>query len=133
MVTALPDTLAHPRVLLLEPNMTLRNAIFDVLAAEDYDVEPCESLEQVITRAGGDLDVALVAWQSMEGLLADEHRHLLSQLTGRLRLVLMVPRRWRRLLDESDFGFAGMVAKPFDADELLHSLQVALASSSRTS
>ena len=119
----------HPiRVLLLEPNVGLRRAITEVLTAEEYLVEACESLDQVVAAAVGAHDVALVAWQSMEGLLADEHRPTLRQLTGQLRIVLMVPRRWMRLLDQSDYGFVSMVAKPFGADELLQSLQVAFAS-----
>jgi DNA-binding response OmpR family regulator len=117
----------RPCVLLLEPNATLRRAIFDVLAAEEYDVEACESLEQVIRRGDGDSGkVALVAWQAMDGMLADNRREQLTELTRRVRLVLMVPRRWRRLLDDSEFGFAGLVSKPFDADELLDGLQQAL-------
>lgn len=113
-------------MLLLEPNAALRQAIGEVLAAEDYAVVECTSLDQVLQRAGGDVaQVALVAWQSMEGLLADEHRHHLAQLTARLRLVLMVPRRWKRVLDVADFGFAGVVPKPFDTDELLAALRAA--------
>ena len=45
-------------------------------------------------------EVALVAWQAMDGLLADDHRHHLQQLTQRLRLVVMVPRAWARLLEQ---------------------------------
>jgi DNA-binding response OmpR family regulator len=121
------------RVLLLEPNAPLRNAILAVLAAEAYHVEACESLEQVLVRSndrnGGTHDVALVAWQAMGGLLAEEHRHRLAELTDQLRVVLMVPRRWARLLDRTDLGayVAGLVAKPFEADELLRTLQRALA------
>jgi DNA-binding response OmpR family regulator len=117
------------RVLLVEPNAALRSAIVTVLDAEHYQVEPCDSLEQVLVRTGDPSRViALVAWQSMEGLLAEHHRHRLVELTQRLRLVLMVPRRWARLLERSDLGVAvaGLVPKPFDADELLGTLKRAL-------
>jgi DNA-binding response OmpR family regulator len=117
------------RVLLVEPNVPLREAIVAVLAAEAYEVEPCASLEQVLVRTDGQTrDVALVAWQSMEGLLAEEHRQHLGELTNKLRVVLMVPRRWARLLERTDLGayVAGLVAKPFEADELLLTLQRAL-------
>jgi DNA-binding response OmpR family regulator len=121
---------AAPRrrhVLLIEPNAALRSAIVDVLSADRFDVELCSTLDQAMARAAGqDDEVALVAWQSMEGLLADEHRHHLAELTRRLRLVLMVPRRWARMLDSSDLGVAALVAKPFDADELLASVHHAL-------
>jgi DNA-binding NtrC family response regulator len=117
------------RVLLVEPNVPLRDAIVAVLAAEAYQVEACDSLEQVLVRSGDQTrDVALVAWQSMEGLLAEEHRQHLAELTNKLRVVLMVPRRWARLLERTDLGayVAGLVAKPFEADELLLTLQRAL-------
>jgi DNA-binding response OmpR family regulator len=111
---------AAPRVLLVEPNAALRSAIVDVLAAERYDVEPCDSLHDVLQScAGNDSDVALVAWQRMDGLLAEERRHHLAELTQRLRLILMVPRGWARMLESSDLGVAALVPKPFNADELI--------------
>jgi DNA-binding response OmpR family regulator len=125
MLTAVEGTAMS--VLLLEPNIALRRAIAEVLVSEQYVVVSCASLGEVLLRADGAPHIALIAWQSMEGLLADEHRANLSQLTSRVRVVLMVPRRWRRLLDESEYGFAGLVSKPFDADELLESLRLAIA------
>jgi CheY-like chemotaxis protein len=117
------------RVLLVEPNAALRSAILTLLSAERYQVEECDSLQQVLVRNDGPPEtIALVAWQSMEGLLAEEHRHNLVELTNRVRLVLMVPRRWTGLLEQSDLGVAvaGMVPKPFEADELLQTLRRAL-------
>jgi hypothetical protein len=37
----------------------------------------------------------------------------------------MVPRHWARLLERTDLGLAvaGLVPKPVDVDELLHTLQ----------
>ena len=107
-------------MLLVEPNLALRTAIAEILAADRFDVEQCDTLEEVMTSAvGHDSAVALVAWQRMDGLLAEEHRHHLSELTRRLRLVLMVPRGWARMLQSADLGVAALVAKPFNADELL--------------
>lgn len=114
------------RVLLIEPNGMLRSAILSVLAAERYQVEACDSLEQVVVRTEGRARVvALVAWQSMEGLLAEDHRPHLVALSRRLKLVLMVPRRWARLLERTDLAqaVAGLIPKPVDLDELLHTLQ----------
>ena len=120
---------SETRVLLLEPNAALRSAIMTVLGAEHYQVDVCDSLEDVLV--GTDhlaQTVALVAWQSMEGLLAEEHRHHLTELTRRVRLVVMVPRRWARLLESTDLAsaVAGLVAKPFEAQELLDKLMGAL-------
>lgn len=124
-----PTQASPTRVLLLEPNTSLRTAIETILAAEEYSVELCDSLGQLIVLGQhSPRTVALAAWQSMEGLLAEEHRHDLVELTRRLRLVLMVPRRWARLLETTDLheAVAGMVAKPFEADELLIALRSAL-------
>jgi CheY-like chemotaxis protein len=117
-------------VLLIEPNPAVRSAILSVLAAERYEVEACDSLQQVLGSSAGAPVVALVAWQSMEGLLAEERRHQLIDLTRRLKLILMVPRRWARLLERTDLGVAvaGLVPKPVDVDELLHTLQRVLPS-----
>ncbi|MCA1644649.1 MAG: hypothetical protein LC797_03975 [Chloroflexi bacterium] len=118
-------------VLLIEPNPTVRSAIVSVLVAERYQVEACDSLQQVLARTdGGAQVVALVAWQSMDGLLTEAHRQHLIELTRRLKVVLMVPRRWARLLERTDLGaaVAGLIHKPVDADELLSTLRRVLPS-----
>ena len=119
------------RVLLVEPNASLRAALVTLLQAERYDVQLCDSLVEVRHEADGhDGDVALMAWQAMDGLLAEEHRAHLVQLTRDLRLVLMVPRRWMPLLQQTDLDGAvtALVAKPFEADELLTAVRRALLS-----
>jgi CheY-like chemotaxis protein len=119
------------RVLLLEPNAALRSAISTILAAEQYEVEIVDSLEQVLgLEAAADRAVALVAWQAMHGLLDDARRAELTDITRRLRLVVMVPRHWWRLLEATDLGrvVTGLIAKPFQADELIEVLNAALAS-----
>jgi DNA-binding response OmpR family regulator len=129
----MPDPKAQPsrgRVLLLEPNAPLRAAILTILSAEHYQTEAVDTLDEVLPRAARDeRSVALVAWQSMEGLLAEEHRHDLVELSRRLRLVVMVPRRWARLLGATDLPAAvtGLISKPFEADELIASIDAALA------
>ena len=118
-----------PHVLLVEPNAPLRSAVTAVLDAEHYQVQICGSLHDVLVHTNGHAPtVALVAWQSMEGLLAEEHRHALVELTRRVRLVLMVPRHWAKLLEQTDVALpvAGIIAKPFQADELLRGLEQAL-------
>jgi DNA-binding response OmpR family regulator len=129
MTSELEDS-QRPPVLLVEPNSPLRSGLQALLTGAHYPVEVCDSLDHVRARADGRADViALVAWQSMQGLLAEDHRDELASLTHRVRLVLMVPRRWERLLDQTDLrgAVAGMVSKPFDADELLDALQRASA------
>ena len=123
------DSSLPRRILLVEPNAALRSAIVSVLEAAQCAVEVCDTLDSVVTRGYGVEDqVALVAWQAMGGLLADEHRNHLQKMTSHLRLVVMVPRAWARLLDTTDLSsyVAGIIAKPFEADELLGTLRAAL-------
>ena len=94
MLTAVPR---EQTGVLLEPNGGARP--FTSLTSEEYEVERCQS------RPGGRVGkqqarrcVGSVA--EHEGLLADEHRYA-AQVTDRLSMVLMVPRRWLRLLDQS--------------------------------
>jgi len=124
------------RILLVEPNAALRSAIISVLEAVQCSVEVCDSLDSVVTRGyGADDEVALVAWQAMGGLLGDEHRYHLQKLTQHLRLVVMVPRTWARLLDATDLGgcVGGIIPKPFEADELLSVLRAAMRAPSQAS
>lgn len=124
----MPQHLASTRVLLVEPNAPLRSAILELLTASHLDVEVCESLDQVMMQSSdGQETVALVAWQAMGGLLADEHRNHLLRISNRVRLLVMVPRRWARLLDATDLSavVAGIVPKPFEADELLAAIGAA--------
>jgi DNA-binding response OmpR family regulator len=129
----MPDPVVQPtrgHVLLLEPNASLRAAVLTILSAEHYQTEAIDSLDEVLARASStERSVALVAWQSMEGLLAEEHRHHLAELCRRLRLVVMVPRRWARLLEVTDLPatVTALISKPFEADELIETLEAALA------
>jgi DNA-binding response OmpR family regulator len=107
-------------VFVLEPKPDLRHALEDLLSAEGYGVEACESLQDLLARSTTTrCDLALTAWQCLQGLLAEEHRHDLVQLSSRIPLVIMVPRSWLRVLQPLDLAVRGLLAKPFDADKLL--------------
>jgi DNA-binding NtrC family response regulator len=123
------------RVLLLEPNAALRSAIRTILIAERYEAEVVESLDQALELANAaDHTVALAAWQTMQGLLTEDHRIELAEINRRLRVVVMVPRRWARLLAATDLSSAvvGLISKPFEADELIETLSAAFAAPSET-
>ena len=107
------------RVLLLEPSPPLRHAIRDLLAAGYHGVV-CESVEQLVSTArSGPPELALAAWQSLEGLLVDDRLHDLAAVSRRLRLVPMVPRGWLRVLRPAELGVAGVLARPVQREELL--------------
>jgi DNA-binding response OmpR family regulator len=120
------------RVLLLEPNAALRSAIQSILAAERYETQVVDSLEDALNQFdASDHTIALVAWQTMQGLLAEERRPELAEVNRRLRMVVMVPRRWSKLLEATDLpsSVSGLIAKPFEADELIEALSAAFAAS----
>jgi FixJ family two-component response regulator len=107
-------------VFLLEPKADLRHALEELLSAQGYLVVACDSLPDVLTRAAATrCDLALIAWQGMQGLLAEEHRHDLAELAERLPMVIMVPRSWFRFLQPPDIAVRGLLGRPFDAEELL--------------
>lgn len=121
-----PSEDARPRVLIVEPNIALRSAIETVLTAQDLTVEVCGTLQQLLVRSEATTPaVALVAWQAMDGLLAEEHRPDLLDLSKRFRLVVMVPRRWLKLLENTDLGvsIAAMIPKPIEADQLIETVE----------
>jgi len=90
-----------------------------VLTADGYQVQTCDSLPRLMAHAPfAERDLALVAWQSMQGMLADEHRHELARFAARVPIVLIVPRRWLRLLQQTDLCATALLPKPFDPDEL---------------
>jgi DNA-binding response OmpR family regulator len=115
----------RPRILLLEPSPVLRQSVQEVLVAAGYQVVACESVEELVTSAReGPPQLALAAWLSLEGLMADDRLHDLAVVSRRLRLVPMVPRGWLRVVRPSELGVAGVLARPVERDELLALLSV---------
>jgi DNA-binding response OmpR family regulator len=110
----------QPRILLLEPSPALRRSVQDVLVAAGCQVVACESVEELVTSAReGPPQLALAAWLSLEGLMADNRLHDLAAVSRRLRLVPMVPRGWLRVVRPAELGVAGVLARPVEREELL--------------
>jgi DNA-binding response OmpR family regulator len=110
----------RPRILLLEPSPVLRHSLEEILATAGYDVLACESVEELVTCAReGPPELALAAWLSLEGLMADDRLHDLTAVSRRLRLVPMVPRGWLTVVRPAELGVAGVLARPVERDELL--------------
>ena len=119
------------KVLLVERDSRLREAIESVLEAEGIAVVRCATLEELVESAtGADDEVALLAWTAAGGLLGEEQRPRLRALSERVPLVLMVPSSWRKLITAGQLGVAGVLAKPFGADVLLAALQSAAGAGS---
>jgi hypothetical protein len=120
-----PVTDQPRRVLLLEPSPLLRQAIQEALAAEGYQVLSCQSVEHLVASAReGPPELALAAWQCLEGLLVDDRLHELAVVSRRLRLVPMVPRGWLSVMRPSEMGLAGVLGRPVLREELQQLLAV---------
>jgi DNA-binding response OmpR family regulator len=103
----------------------LRESIQEVLLAAGYQVVTCESVEELVASAReGPPQLALAAWLSLEGLMADDRLHDLAAVSRRLRLVPMVPRGWLTVVRPAELGVAGVLARPVERDELLAFLSV---------
>jgi DNA-binding response OmpR family regulator len=118
----LRDPVATPAacILLLEPSPVLRQELQAALVAAGFEVALCDSVEQLVTSARqGPPQLALAAWQCLEGLMADDRLHDLAAVSRRLRLVPMVPRGWLTVLRPAELGVAGVLARPAQPEELL--------------
>jgi DNA-binding response OmpR family regulator len=109
----------EPRLFLIESNTTIRAALQHVLSADGHHVVTCDSLARLMAHAPfAERDLALLAWQCMDGLLSQKHRQDMVQLAGLLPIVLIVPRQWLRLLNPIDLSATALLPKPFDPEEL---------------
>jgi len=105
---------------LLDSNHATRAGIQQLLSQHGHTVVTCNSFAGLLTHAPfTDADLALVAWQTMGGLLADEHRDDLARLAERVPMAIMVPRNWLRFLNANDLGVKALLPRPFDPVELL--------------
>lgn len=128
-MTDQPDETGVRRVLLVERETRLRDAIEAVLKAEGVQVTRCAGLADVIESGHGAAgEVALLAWTAAGGLLAEDQRPQLRALSERVPLVVMVPSSWRRLVTADRLGVAGILAKPFGAEALMVALRAAAGS-----
>ena len=97
-----------------------RQAIQDILMAAGYEVVVCQSVEHLVASAHeGPPELALAAWQSLEGLLTDDRLHDVVAVSRRLRLVPMVPPGWLSVMRPAELGVAGVLSRPVESDQLL--------------
>jgi FixJ family two-component response regulator len=113
-----------PRVHVLVRAGTLRATLTQTLSAAHYQMEFHSNVHELWTAAVDDGSaVALLDWTLAEGLLNEERRHDLAQLTRRIQLVVLVPDAWLRHLSAEDVGAAALVAKAAGSEVLLQVLR----------
>ena len=94
-----------------------------VLSDAGWWVDSKPSLRELWSGIDASSDLAVLDWTIADGLLSGEHRHDLTRLTRRIRLVILVPEAWLRQMSAEDFGVAGLVSKGWATEALLPALE----------
>ena len=121
--------MAHRRVLLLEDDVALRDLLLEAFAGEDIDVRTFESfaeIRQAASRAEADIIVADF-WGGSQRTLPDTERDEIRELSSYLPVVLLTGRSWAADTSAQELGARALIRKPFDLDELLRTINEAVA------
>jgi DNA-binding response OmpR family regulator len=121
------------RVLLLEDEAALREVLAEALLGEGYQVETSRTFAELYRAAAerrGDLALADF-WGPSQLVLTDEDLAQLARLTRLLPVVLMTARCWADALTAEQLGALALVRKPFELEELLATVGVAVRESPR--
>ena len=108
---------------LLVRDRALRNALQAALSSHDWSVQHHSRLSDLWTAAHAPGGVAVLDWAVADGLLTEEHRHDLAQLSQRMQLIVLVPEAWLKYLSAEDLGVAALVPKAWAPRALLSALQ----------
>lgn len=117
------------RVLLLEDDLALRSLLEEALAGEDFDVRVCDTFEEVREAAAnreGDLVVADF-WGGSQRSLPESERLEIRELCSFLPVVLLTGRTWAAETTAGEIGARALIRKPFDLDDLLETVELALS------
>jgi len=119
------------RVLLLEDDLALRSLLQEALAAEGFDVRPCDTFEELRDAAAERAADLVVAdfWGDSQRSLPDGERQEISQLCSFLPVVLLTGRTWAAETSAQELGTRALIRKPFDLDHLLETVEQALPQS----
>jgi two-component system nitrogen regulation response regulator GlnG len=121
--------MSRGRVLLLEDDLALRSLLHEALAGEGFEVRPCETFEEIRGAAAdqaGDLVVADF-WGGSQRILPDGERQQIHELCSFLPVVLLTGRTWAAEVSAHELGACALIRKPFDLDNLLETVELALA------
>lgn len=117
--------MAHPRALLLEDDVALRDLLLEAFAGEDIEVTTCDSFRQVreaAARREADLVVADF-WGGSQRTLPPSDREDIRELSSYLPVILVTGRTWAAETTAEELGAHALIRKPFDLDELLRTIE----------
>jgi two-component system nitrogen regulation response regulator GlnG len=121
--------MSRGRVLLLEDDLALRSLLHEALAGEGLGVRACATFEEVraaATNRDGDLVVADF-WGGSQRVLPAHERREIAELCALLPVILLTGRTWAAETNAAELGAWALIRKPFDLDNLLETVEGALA------
>jgi DNA-binding response OmpR family regulator len=116
------------QALLLEDDVALRDLLVEALAGEGFAVRTCESFDEVRAAAAvGDGDIVVADfWGGSQRTLPDSERDQIRELGSYLPVVLLTGRSWAADTTAEELGARALIRKPFDLDDLLHTVTAAV-------
>src|SRR5438045_6001242 len=121
--------MAHRRALLLEDDVALRDLLLEAFASEDIDVRTCESFAEIRQAASrGEADIIVADfWGGSQRTLPDTEREEIRELCSYLPVVMLTGRTWAADTSAQELGARALIRKPFDLDDLLRTIEDAVA------
>jgi two-component system nitrogen regulation response regulator GlnG len=118
------------RVLLLEDDRALRGLLQEALTIEGFNVTTCETFQEIRDAAQKHEADIIVAdfWGGSQRTLPDNERQEIVQLGSFLPVVLLTGRTWAADVTAGELGARAVIRKPFDLDNLLSAVDMALNS-----
>jgi DNA-binding response OmpR family regulator len=120
--------MSRGRVLLLEDDPALRGLLLEVLGLEDFEVQQCDSYDEIRRAAASQQGDIIVAdfWGGAQRTLNDDGRQQIRDLTALLPVILLTGRTWASETSASELGARALMRKPFDLDNLLNAIETVL-------
>jgi DNA-binding response OmpR family regulator len=118
------------RVLLLEDDRALCGLLQEALTIEGFDVQACESFQEIRDAAQKrEADIVVADfWGGSQRTLPDNELLEIQQLGSFLPVVLLTGRTWAADITASELGARALIRKPFDLDHFLQAVDSALVS-----
>lgn len=122
--------MSRRRVLLLEDDLALRGLLQEALTAEDFEVLPFGSFGALRDAAAGQAGDIVLAdfWGRGQRALSDNDRREIVELCALRPVILLTGRSWAAAVSADELGARALMRKPFDLDELLHTVEQVLSS-----
>lgn len=122
-------TLTSGQVLLLEDDLALRGLLLEALAGEGFDVRALDTFAELRQAAAAHEGRMAIAdfWGGSQRTLPQNERQEIQELCALLPVVLVTGRTWAADTTAHELGARALIRKPFDLDNLLQTVERAMA------